>query len=49
MKSEQHIALRVSRVTIFINLFLSAVKLLAGIVARSGAMISDAAHSASDG
>lgn len=48
MKSEQHIALRVSRVTIFINLFLSAVKLLAGIVARSGAMISDAAHSASD-
>ena len=48
MKSEQHIALRVSRVTIFINLLLSAVKLLAGIVARSGAMISDAAHSASD-
>ena len=42
------LAMRVSRVTILINLLLSAVKLAAGLVAKSGAMVSDAVHSASD-
>lgn len=41
-------ALRVSRVSIVVNLLLSAVKLAAGLIARSGAMVSDAVHSASD-
>lgn len=45
---DQKIAMRVSGVSIFVNLFLSALKLLAGIVAHSGAMVSDAVHSASD-
>ena len=40
--------MRVSVVSIVVNLALSVFKLLAGIVAHSGAMISDAAHSASD-
>lgn len=42
------IAMRVSRVSIIINILLSVLKLLAGVVAHSGAMISDAIHSASD-
>jgi cation diffusion facilitator family transporter len=41
-------AMRVSRVSIVVNLLLSAGKLAAGILASSGAMISDAIHSASD-
>ncbi len=41
-------AMRVSRVSILVNLLLSAAKLAAGILASSGAMISDAVHSASD-
>lgn len=41
-------AMRVSAVSIFVNLALSLLKLLAGIIARSGAMVSDAVHSASD-
>lgn len=41
-------AMKVSAVSIAINLLLSFFKLLAGIVAKSGAMISDAVHSASD-
>ena len=45
---EKKIAMRVSLVSIIINLVLSLLKLLAGIVASSGAMISDAVHSASD-
>ncbi|MBQ9299483.1 MAG: cation transporter [Clostridia bacterium] len=48
MKDTTGLAMRVSRVTIGINLLLSAGKLLAGLLARSGAMVSDAAHSASD-
>ncbi len=40
--------MKVSVVSIIINLALSLLKLLAGIIARSGAMISDAVHSASD-
>ena len=42
------IAMHVSMVTIVINLFLSVFKLAAGILANSGAMISDGVHSASD-
>ncbi|MDO4340179.1 MAG: cation diffusion facilitator family transporter [Eubacteriales bacterium] len=45
---EQQIAMKVSGVSIFVNLALSLFKFLAGIIAHSGAMISDAVHSASD-
>ena len=45
---EQQTAMKVSGVSILVNLLLSALKLIAGIVAHSGAMISDAIHSASD-
>lgn len=45
---EKKIAMRVSSVSIIVNLVLSLLKLAAGIVAASGAMISDAVHSASD-
>lgn len=50
MDRNQHerTAMRVSGVTIAVNLLLCAFKLLAGLLARSGAMISDAVHSASD-
>ena len=44
----QKTANRVSIVTIIGNLFLSVLKLLAGILSHSSAMISDAVHSASD-
>lgn len=44
----QKIAMHVSTVSIVVNLLLSLGKLLAGIFGRSGAMISDAVHSASD-
>ena len=43
-----HVAMKVSGVSIAVNLLLSLFKLLAGILAHSGAMISDAIHSASD-
>lgn len=39
---------RVTTLGIFINIILFALKLVAGIVGRSGAMIADAIHSASD-
>lgn len=42
------IAMRVSAVTIVVNLVLSVMKLLAGLIASSAAMVSDAVHSASD-
>lgn len=45
---QQKIAMRVSGVSITVNLVLSLFKLLAGILAHSGAMLSDAVHSASD-
>lgn len=48
MKNETSIAMHVSIVSIAVNLGLSLLKLLAGIFAKSGAMISDAVHSASD-
>lgn len=41
-------AIKVTRISIIGNVLLSALKLLAGIIAHSGAMISDAVHSASD-
>ncbi len=47
-KQHETVAVRVSVVTIAINLVLSAFKFLAGILAHSGAMLSDAVHSASD-
>lgn len=40
--------MRISTVSIAVNLVLSAGKLFAGVLARSGAMVSDAVHSASD-
>lgn len=42
------IAIKVSKVTIIINFLLALLKFIAGIVANSSAMISDAVHSASD-
>ncbi|MGN1015015.1 MAG: cation diffusion facilitator family transporter [Butyricicoccus sp.] len=47
-KTNEQIAMRVSRVSITGNIVLSLFKLLAGILAHSGAMVSDAIHSASD-
>ena len=48
MKKKHNLAYKVSAVSIAVNLVLSLLKLAAGIVASSGAMISDAVHSASD-
>jgi len=48
MENTSREALRVSGVSILVNLLLSAGKLAAGLIARSGAMVSDAVHSASD-
>ncbi|MBD5521343.1 MAG: cation transporter [Lachnospiraceae bacterium] len=45
---EEKIVMRVSLVSIVLNIVLSLFKLLAGIIASSGAMVSDAIHSASD-
>jgi cation diffusion facilitator family transporter len=44
----QKVANKVSLVTIIGNIMLSVIKLLAGLIAHSNAMISDAIHSASD-
>lgn len=44
----QRIAMRVSTVSIIVNVMLSFFKLIAGVLGRSGAMISDAVHSLSD-
>lgn len=44
----QATAMKVSVVSIVVNIFLSLLKLITGIIANSGAMISDAVHSASD-
>ena len=48
MDNNTQAALRVSGVSIAVNLLLSAGKLAAGLIGRSGAMVSDAVHSASD-
>lgn len=47
-KTNEQIAMEVSVVSIAVNVLLSIFKLVAGIVAGSGAMISDSIHSASD-
>ena len=47
-KKQEQIAMRVSYISILGNVILAAFKLIAGIFAHSGAMISDAVHSASD-
>lgn len=44
----EKVAMKVSFVSIMANVFLSVFKLFAGIFAHSGAMVSDAVHSASD-
>ena len=46
--SDKATAMKVSVVSIAVNIFLSVFKLIAGVIAGSGAMISDAVHSASD-
>lgn len=46
--SNKKIAMRVSIISIIVNVILSVFKFLAGILANSGAMVSDAVHSASD-
>lgn len=49
MKNDfEKVAMKVSFVSIAANVILSAFKLFAGVFAHSGAMISDAVHSASD-
>ncbi len=48
MENTDKTAFRVSRISIYANAALSAVKLLAGLIAHSGAMVSDAVHSISD-
>lgn len=47
-KTDEQIAVRVARNSIIINIFLSAIKLVAGILSGSAAMISDAIHSIAD-
>ena len=47
-ENETKLAMRVSVISVIVNLVLSVFKLLAGIFAHSDAMISDAVHSASD-
>ena len=48
MQNDYQIAARVSAVSILVNLLLFVLKLLAGLLARSGTMVSDAVHSLSD-
>lgn len=47
-KHMETVAIKVSIITIIVNLVLSVLKLLAGIFAHSSAMLSDAVHSFSD-
>ena len=47
-KTNEQIAMQVSANSIAVNMMLSIFKLIAGLLASSGAMISDAIHSASD-
>ena len=46
--SHHQVAMRISTLSIIVNIVLSLFKLLAGILAHSGAMVSDGIHSASD-
>lgn len=47
-RTNEQVAMRVSLITIAQNIGLSIFKLAAGLLAHSGAMVSDAVHSASD-
>lgn len=47
-EEEKKVAMHVSTVSIIVNAVLSLFKLIAGVIGRSGAMISDAVHSLSD-
>ena len=47
-RTNEQVAMRVSLITIVQNILLSIIKLAAGLLAHSGAMVSDAVHSASD-
>lgn len=47
-RNKQQVAMKVSRNAIIGNVLLSAFKLLAGVLGRSAAMLSDAVHSLSD-
>ena len=46
--ASEKIAMKVSVNSIIVNVLLSLLKLIAGVVGRSGAMVSDAVHSISD-
>lgn len=48
MKENKRIAMRISTISIIVNVILSLFKLFSGIYSKSGAMVSDAIHSASD-
>ena len=48
MEKQVEIAMEVSQKSLAVNIILSVLKFIAGVVANSGAMISDAIHSASD-
>ena len=48
MEKQVEIAMEVSQKSLAVNIILSILKFIAGVVANSGAMISDAIHSASD-
>ncbi len=47
-QTKEKLAVKVSAVSIVVNVILSLLKLAAGIIGKSSAMISDAVHSASD-
>lgn len=47
-QSSKKIIMRVSNISIVVNVLLSAIKFVVGVIANSGAMISDAIHSVSD-
>lgn len=48
MENQVKMAMEVSQKSLAVNIILSVLKFIAGVVANSGAMISDAIHSASD-
>ena len=47
-QSSKKLIMRVSNISIVVNVLLSAIKFVVGVIANSGAMISDAIHSVSD-
>ena len=48
VKENKRIAMHISNVSIVVNVILSALKMLAGVIAHSSARVSDAVHSLSD-